>query len=1514
MRSGLPLYDEINEPHKVDKMIKKLFLILIIAAALPGLSQSQVKPRFSGDAGKFRAELTSFLGPNLNPEQITVVNAFYTRWDSSGFNHDNMLKIIDITSKLTSRNLRIVPHFIDFLKTLTDFADNPKPPEFVNCWLNGLGKTATDQLLSNDNLDRYFRNTSALIKSNTIYDSGNSKWKIKGTDFHFAYDTIFKIILNDVTLNARSGKDSTEIYNVKGIYYPELNEFRGSRGTIYWVKAGYAKEDVFAELFDYRINTTRTSFSVDSAQLTHKTYFKQPVFGKLADQATSYSSPEKAIYPKFETTTKKFLLKNLYEGVNYEGGLTLEGANVKGTGSNYFPAYITLYRNDTLYIKVASKSFLLTKSGINAQDATGTLYLDKDSIFNSSVGFSYNTQTRQVSLFRTNSPASKSPYFDSFHALDMYFETLSWNMKESKIIMSRARGASMGQAKFESISFFSANTFDKLAGIDDDHPLYRLRQFANWFYSSTFSVAEFAKWMNRSEDDVTGLCIDLANKGFLFYDRTNNEVTIKKKVDDFIDAYARKKDYDVISIYSETNAPMDNAILDLKNYRLTVNGVPRVFLSDSQRVAIYPNNKKIIIGKNRSLTFDGVVEAGLFTIFGHSFSFNYDTFKIRLQKIDSIRIAVETNRRDKDGNLIIKDVDNMIQLSTAELFIDDPKNKSGLMSLQQYPIINAISYSYIFFDKIPGLEGIYKQGDFFFKVDPFTYENIDHYQNDEMNLAGEFHGGNVLKPTRQYLTVQEDNSLGFTMKIPDDGIDVYGGKGKMFNTISLSNKGLVGSGTLKRLSSATEADEYKFFPDSMITHATSFNIAVDDAGKFPELKSNDVLIKWIPGQDDWYAVNSKKEKRFEMFANGTLLDGNLNLTPSSLKGSGTIDMPDSRIVSHNYAFASEKILSDTSDYNLKALNGEGYAFIAENVNTTIDFKLQNSKFRLNTDSSLVKFPEIEYICKMTDFSYDMKKQVLSMEQRGKSSQALLTSDQLIKLKFNHLDKPTFFSTNMQNDTVSFTSWKGSYYLQQESVEAENINYIHIADALIQPEKGKISISKGAKIKPMANSILAVNNRHILHSANISIVNSKRYTGNALYDYTDEDGNIQPINFPEISVDTATTVAKGFIAATQKFMLSPEFSFSGDVALSARNDFLTFTGAAGIIHSCNIKSFNIKFKSQINPKIVMIPYGEKPRDFNDNLVFSGSFINMDSTHIYPAFLSERKSWSDAQIVNALGMLYYDKPTGRYKIASKEKLTDPSLPGDQVTFDKNFCILSGEGKLNFGAKFDLLKMSSAGKIIHTMDSGKVNINAILALDFYFSSDALKIMSDEIRAIPTLKAVNLNSDFYKKGLKDLLGEAAASQINEEMGLFGTSKNLPKEYTYQLLLNDVNLHWNEPTASFRSKGKIGIGFIGQQSVNVYVDGFVEIQRRRSGDMIDVYLKADQSTWYYFSYFKGVLMTQSANNNYNTLILSLKLKDRKHPDASIRVPYTYMIAVEDRLSRFLQRMASDNPEEEPNR
>jgi hypothetical protein len=82
------------------------------------------------------------------------------------------------------------------------------------------------------------------------------------------HDTVFSVIIKNATLTCYSQKDSTEIYNASGVYYPDIQQFRGTGGRVTWEKAGYAKEDVFAEMDNYIINPAKNSFSVDSARFT----------------------------------------------------------------------------------------------------------------------------------------------------------------------------------------------------------------------------------------------------------------------------------------------------------------------------------------------------------------------------------------------------------------------------------------------------------------------------------------------------------------------------------------------------------------------------------------------------------------------------------------------------------------------------------------------------------------------------------------------------------------------------------------------------------------------------------------------------------------------------------------------------------------------------------------------------------------------------------------------------------------------------------------------------------------------------------------------------------------------------------------------------------------------------------------------------------------------------------------------------------------------------------------------
>ncbi|MBS0011321.1 MAG: hypothetical protein KFF49_07915 [Bacteroidales bacterium] len=1489
----------------------KQFLILILSSGLLSLNYSlnaQVRSSFSGEISSFSSELSGFMGTNLNEDEAALLNDFITAWDSTMIDPACKQLIIAASIKIENKRMRPRPHFIDFIGTLTDFIDYDININKFKIWLEGLNELAQKPQIRISDITSFIRSASGLIREQIIYSSNSVTWKTTSRRFEFSNDTAFIVTIPESDIICYAQRDSTLIYNTQGVYNPATKIWWGQGGTINWNKAGYPEGEVYARAGTYTIDLTASSFEIDSVLFTNKTYFDEPVYGVLNDRAVKINSTENARYPEFETYQKTFFLEDIYEGVDFSGGLAFEGSLVNGRGSAYEPAMIEMYRNDTLFVKATAQSFIFNLKSILSQSTTFTLYLDEDSIFHSDIAFRFNVNERELNTYKSRFPTSNSPYFNSYHMMDMYFDYLSWNMDQREIKLSRARGASLGQAYFESSSYFSEQEFLSLMGIDDFHPLFRLRSFAEWYYSESFPVDELAKWMGLPQENVMALCIDLAKKGFLFFDRLNNEVTIKQKLYDYINAFGKKKDYDVMSIFSETRSPLDNATLDMRNYTMSIEGVPRVFLSDSQNVRIYPYDRNIVLEKNRSFEFDGVVQAGMITVFGHEFQFDYDTFKIELNRVDSIMLSVETDELDERGNMLARKVEDLIQMTNAELLIDRPDNKSGLASLEQYPIFYAYSESYVFYDKIQGLEGVYPQSDYYFRLEPFTFENTDRLRPSDLDLRGTFFGGKIIEPLDQTLSLQHDNSLGFSYYIPEEGIDVYEGRGVLFNNVKMSNIGMKGKGRLNYLTASMESDEFSFFPDSLLASTKEITIAGNTV--FPEVVADATDIRWYPDMDEFY-IKPMDRQKLNMFDNGTSLDGELLLRSTGLTGSGEVNLTDSYLRSNEFSFTPSRIYSDTASYNLKSTSGAGFAFIADNSSVLIDFEERKSTFSLNTDSAMVKFPEVNYICKMTDFEYDMQGKVLSMSQKGRVSKSLMRPDELLRQDLNALEEPGFFSTHMRNDTIKFAAGSGQYLLEEEKIIVNNVNYIPVADALIQPENGTLKINKGAKTDPVNNAVIAINNRHIIHDASVDITRSTRYTASGVYDYLDETGAVQSIKFDDIKVDSMRTEGRGHIPGYERFMLSPDFTFQGDVSFSGRNDHLNFLGSAGIVHNCdNISSSPIRFNSEINPDNVMIPVSDKPRDINGNLISVGSFITIDSTHIYSSFLSPAKSWSDNPLVQAGGYMVYDKGEGKYKLAELEKLANPLLPGSMISFNRNTCEVLSEGPVELGLDFGLLNISSAGRINHKTDSNILELDLIVSLDFHFSEQALGLMAEEIRYIPRLEPVDISGEEYNMAMQNLIGQEAAARLKEDIDLFGVSRSLPEGFKPELVLNKLKLVWNQEYQSYRSKGRIGLGFIGTQAMNIYVEGFVEFQKRRSGDLLDIYIKIDDATWYWFSYTRGVLMAMSGNGSFNNILTEEKTGDRRHRDHSVRTPYTYMVGVQERLDNFLRRMRQDEPDE----
>lgn len=1473
---------------------------------------SQQLSSFSEDPELFIEEVNLFMGSRLNEQTVQELANFQHFWLSGVFSSEEQLRIIQVSNAFMSRRARPVPHFIHYLTALFHFKQINHDQASYDAWESGLLSLIGDRRIQLREVDRLLEITTWMLSEKKLFQSSVVQWVATADNFRFHYDSTLFVSFDRTDLICYAQRDSGTLTETSGTFNPVTVQWEGKGGKVNWIRAGFDEANVFAELDDYKIDMSKSQYSADSVYFTNSFYFSEPLLGDLENKITRVTDPQRAIYPRFNSYTKRFIIDEIYENVDFEGGLSMQGAKMNGSGDQYENASLKFYRNDTLLMKVGSQFFVFMSDRVSSINTEVTIYLQDDSIYHPRIALIYQVENRELSLYRTEDIMMRTPYFSSYHNLDMSFELLEWKIDEPNIKFKMAKGAALGQATFESINFFNENHFYRIQALDEIHPLVILKKFGEYYYSDEFPVSELAKVLQKPTSQIIQLCIRLSTDGFVYYDEQTGEVILKEKLHDYLDAYAGKIDYDVIDFVSNTTAPQENASLDLRTMELTINGVPEIHISDSQNVAIYPRGEKIVLKKNRNFNFDGKIQAGLFTFFGEDFVFDYDSFKVNLNSIDSLSIAIQGEEYDQYGNPYIFAIENIIEEVTGDLLIDNPQNKSGQTSFPEYPVFQSKENSFVYYENASGMDSIYPGKDFYFELEPYTVYSLDKFTKEDVAFEGRFESGNVFPTITQTLKVQEDNSLGFKVTVPEEGIPVYGGKGMFYDNIDMSNRGLRGKGKLTYLRSTTQSENFKFYPDSMYATATDFQITKSETNQlFPMVQANNVAVKWYPNEDEW--VSEKIDKNITMFAEGTSLSGSIRMTPSGLGGSGTMIMPDANLAANNFEYGTNTIAADTADFFLKSMRTDGYSFIAENVSSKINFQQGKGQFSCNEDTSLVKFPENEYVSTLNYFNWNMEVEELAMGKKEKRSREMISELDSLRLMDARLEQPTFVSINPRMDSLGFVTDSAVFNLRENLITAYDVNFIEVADVLVFPYEGKVEIENRAQMRTLENAIIMASPKHRIHSALVSILNKNDYTASGKYNYIDENQTVQLINFENIQVNkSGNTIAEGTLIEADQFTLNPAFEFIGDVSLDARQKYLTFTGGAQVVHNCeSLGRKYLKFTAEIDPENVMIPVPTEPRDINNNRIFNGHFISNDSTHIYSALLSRRKIYSDNPISTAEGFIFFDKGSGKYKIGSREKLADESNTGNFLTLNTITCELYGEGKLNLAVDFGQLSMATTGNITHNLVSNVSELELVLGLDFFFLPEALAIMVSEIDAMPTLEGADLGRSTYRKGIEELIGKEKARVLREETNLYGRVSELPPELQFSILLTHVNLVWNDATSSYRSVGKIGIGNILNNQLNVMVDGYLEIQKKRSGDLFDVYLQMDENTWYYFSYSRGVLQSSSSNREYNQLLTSLNENQRRLKVKSGETSYIYMVAVAQKLESFLRRFRSGAPGDE---
>ena len=81
-----------------------------------------------------------------------------------------------------------------------------------------------------------------------------------------------------------------------------------------------------------------------------------------------------------------------------------------------------------------------------------------------------------------------------------------------------------------------------------------------------------------------------------------------------------------------------------------------------------------------------------------------------------------------------------------------------------------------------------------------------------------------------------------------------------------------------------------------------------------------------------------------------------------------------------------------------------------------------------------------------------------------------------------------------------------------------------------------------------------------------------------------------------------------------------------------------------------------------------------------------------------------------------------------------------------------------------------------------------------------------------------------------------------------------------------------------------------------------MQLSKRSSGDLLDIYFKVSNSLWYYFGYNPGSFQVTSTNRTFNSVVLDLKASARKLKVGPGQTGFIYALAPERRAELFLRR------------
>ncbi|MBQ9588138.1 MAG: hypothetical protein IJR26_09815 [Bacteroidales bacterium] len=1364
--------------------------------------------------------------------------------------------------------------------------------------------------------------TDGLLTSRTLYASRSCTWQMqKGCRFSLSAEggEIKVRIDSPIELYYSSDKDNGTIYGTTGTYHYFDTKWEGRGGRLNWDRTGIPTTACWAVLSRYEAVTKFPKFIADSVQFTNTNYFSQPIYGRVEEALSAKMEPEKYTFPKFRSYQKDFKLKDILPGVDYSGSFMMNGSKFV-TSDTKNPATLIFYRQGSRFITVNSVKFTITSNRIVSENAAVKIYIDGDSICNNGVTMRYLAAEKQVNLINDSRRNYYSPYSNSYHNLDMYCESIVWKMAEDKLDFSML-GASGDQSfsTFESNSYYSERKFREIQGIDQLNPVirvYRYMQSRDMTYD--FFMDEFARAIKMDIMQAKSMIHNLAKAGLVTYNEAEGKIYVNDKLVDYAKASAKSKDYDYDALILESSSRNTNAELNLSTNNLNVHGVEKFVLSDSQQVAIMPNQGELVVKKNRDIEFNGRINAGRFILYATGATFLYDDFKLDLPQVDSMIFYVTKFNNPEEDHVVYTPLHNL----TGFLQIDQSNNHSGLKKTdEKYPVFTSLKDSYVYYDRKDIHNGAYVRDKFYYTIRPFVVKDMVDFVTDSLSFNGVLTSAGIFPDIEEPLKVQPDYSLGFVRRSPRTGYPAYGGKGKFTNKIDLSYRGFRAQGTVEYLTSTIESKTIYFMPDSMVSVSDTFY--VKEQGGFPDIRNSRAMQRWYPYADSMRVAQLLNGPLFRMYRNDATLAGHVVLKPEGAYASGAVTIGEGTLESERFALLPRQMNSNVTAFTLRSDVYNNIAFYATDMKAHVDYDKRRADFVANAEMGRTLLPLLQYAAYVDKFSWEMDKKELDLiNSKSESSQGL--EGLSLRERFAHKEQPgaLFVSTDPTKDSLNFHAVRSTYLYNDAQLTCRQVFTVASADAVIAPGGDTMHIRQNGVIDLMKHSQILANreNRyHLIYDADVILDGAKKYSGKGYIDYVDVDNKKQKIYLTEVAPDNrGVSVGKGFISDSVNFTLNSAFGFAGNVRVEADKELYYFDGGVRLLHKCptSAELGLLAYSSYLDPKQILVAVPEIPTDWKGNRITASILLNSADLKPHAAFLTKERA-ADNELMGAYGFVTYDNDKHEYMIASAEKIQDPDNVVERyLTLNTQTCEMTAEGPLNFNVKQSHVRLFNYGMATLGGKNGEeMTISSILGFTFPIDEKVLGTMSqliaDDLRLSPSQPGneATRHAMIYYMGAED--GAAAYSDYVST----GFYSKMPQEFASTILIEGIDWEY-QPTLGFRYDGVASLSMIGDKQLHLATRVKAQLYRKGNGCYLVLYIQVAADHWYYFNYeFNShQMLIQSSVGEWVDMIKALPADKRRVSGKGDVGDYRYRISPSrTEVPNFLLRMggnaeAQDDP------